>query len=117
MKREKLLEEQKGLVESLVEKIRYIYSEDFYKLSEFEKQNFMKDKMATEGHLSTVSNLLWSDVPQFNGLSDMFALGVLSSMFGSSFCSSSQSIDLLKKEKDKDKGEEDVFVIPENKAE
>ena len=82
MKREKLLEEYKVTLESLVSKTEFIYSEEFYKLDEFEKQKYNKDKMTTEAHLSTLCELLWGKKIQFdNGLGSMFALGLLSSMF------------------------------------
>lgn len=88
MERETLLKEHKELVNTLLEKTQFIYSEEFYALTETEKQKYIKDKMATEGHLSTLSNLLWSETPQFNGLGDFFALGLISSMFGNGFSSS-----------------------------
>ena len=85
MERERLLDEYKVTLESLVSKTEFIYSEEFYKLDEFEKQKYQKDKMATEGHLSTLCNLLWGAKIQLNsGLADMFALGILSSMFNGS---------------------------------
>ncbi len=82
MEREKLLEEYKVTLESLVEKTKFCYSEEFYKLDDFEKQKYQKDKMATEGHLSTLCNLLWGAKIQLNsGLADMFAFSMLGSMF------------------------------------
>ncbi len=82
MEREKLLQEHKVTLESLVEKTKFCYSEEFYKLDEFEKQKYQKDKMATEGHLSTLCNILWGAKIQLNGgLADMFALSILGSMF------------------------------------
>lgn len=83
MEREKLLKEYEATLESLVEKNRFIYSEEFYKLDEFEKQKYQKDKMATEAHLGTLCNLLWGDkIPSMGGLSEMFALGIIGSMLG-----------------------------------
>ncbi len=82
MDKQKLLQEHKDLVESLIEKTKYIYSEEFYALDEFEKQKFVKDKMATEGHLSSLSALLWSKVPQIGGFADFLSLGLIGSMFG-----------------------------------
>ncbi len=82
MEREKLLEEYKVTLDSLVEKIRFCYSEEFYKLDDFEKQKYQKDKMATEGHLSTLCNILWGAKIQLNSsLVDMFALSIIGSMF------------------------------------
>ena len=82
MEREKLLDEYKVTLESLVEKTKFVYSEEFYKLDEFEKQKYNKDKMTTEAHLSTLCELLWGKKVQFdNGLGNMFALGLLSSIF------------------------------------
>ena len=38
--------------------------------------------MATEGHLSTLCNILWGAKIQLNsGLADMFALSIIGSMF------------------------------------
>lgn len=116
MEREKLLEEYKVTLESLVEKTKFCYSEEFYKLDEFEKQKYNKDKMTTEAHLSTLCELLWGKKIQFdNGLGSMFALGLLSSMFsGGGFGSPSPSIDYLKKTLD----EKDFETVEgENKAE
>ena len=116
MEKEKLLEEYKVTLDSLVEKTKFVYSEEFYRLDEFEKQKYNKDKMTTEAHLSTLCELLWGKKMQFdNGLGSMFALGLLSSMFsGGGFGSPSPSIDYLKKtldEKDFETTED------ENKAE
>ena len=85
MEREKLLREYEATLESLVEKTRFVYSEEFYELDEFEKQKYTKDKMATEGHLNTLSTLLWAKVPQLNSVTDLFALGILGSMFGNNW--------------------------------
>lgn len=116
MEREKLLEEYKVTLESLVSKTEFIYSEEFYKLDEFEKQKYNKDKMTTEAHLSTLCELLWGKKMQFdNGLGSMFALGILSSMFGSGMgFGSSSGTDYLKKTLD----EKDFETVEgENKAE
>ena len=104
MDREKLLQEHKATLESLIEKNKFVYSEEFNKLDEFEKQKYQKDKMATESHLSTLSNLLWGAKMQFGGgLTDMFALGLLGSMFGGGWGSTtSPSIDYLQKQVEKD---------------
>lgn len=85
MEREKLLEEYKVTLDSLVEKTKFCYSEEFYKLDEFDKKKYQSDKMATEGHLSTLCNLLWGAKFQMNGLSDMMGLTLLSCMLGSGF--------------------------------
>ena len=115
MEKETLLKEYKATLESLVKKTRFCYSEKFYKLGEFEKQKYQKDKMTTEAHLSTLCNLLWGDnlpTPS-GGLGELFALGIISSMFnygggfGNTFQNSMQ------------KYNEKEFVIPEtteNKA-
>ena len=97
MEREKLLEEYKSTLESLVEKSRFVYSEEFYKLDEFDKQKYQKDKMATEAHLSTLCNVLWGAKVQISGgLADMFALGIIGSMFGGGNNICSQNVDCLK---------------------
>ena len=85
MEREKLLEEYKATLESLVEKTKFCYSEEFYKLDEFDKKKYQNDKMATETHLSTLCNLLWGAKFQMNGISDMMGLTLLSYMLGSGF--------------------------------
>ena len=85
MDKEKLIREHEATLESLIEKTKFIYSEEFYALSDVEKQKYTKDKLATEGHLGTLSNILWGKSQYANGgMSDFFALGILSSMFGSS---------------------------------
>lgn len=114
MEREKLLEEYKVTLESLVEKTKFVYSEEFYKRDEFEKQKYQKDKMTTEAHLSTLCELLWGKEVQFDsGLGSMFALGLLSSMFnyGSGF----GSVPPLPKLEEKDfenKDKEQVYAVP-----
>lgn len=121
MEREKLLAEYRATLESLIEKTKYVYSKNFYELDEITKEKYVKDKMATEGHLNTLCSLLWNGKPTLdNGLMNLFGLGILGSMFnyGSFGNSSSSSIDALakqieedsKKEQDKDK----VYAIPEN---
>lgn len=117
MEREKLLEEYKVTLESLVEKTRFCYSEEFYKLDEFDKKKYQNDKMTTEAHLGTLCNLLWGEKFQLgnNGLFDLFGLGIIGSMFnGGGFGSSTPSMDYLKKtiEEDKNKEKEQVFAIP-----
>ena len=119
MEREKLLEEYKVTLESLVEKTKFVYSEEFYKLDEFEKQKYNKDKMTTEAHLSTLCELLWGNKVQFdNGLSSFWGMALLSSMFnyGGGFGSSSPSTDFLKKTLDdgEKKDGEQVYEVPEN---
>ena len=115
MEREKLLEEYKVTLESLVSKTEFIYSEEFYKLDEFEKQKYNKDKMTTEAHLSTLCELLWGKKVQFdNGLGSMFALGILGSMFDGGWGSQNTGTDYLKKALD----EKDFETVEgENKAE
>lgn len=119
MEREKLLEEYNVTLESLVEKVKFCYSEEFYKLDDFDKQKYQKDKMATEAHLSTLCEILWGKKFQFdNGLGSLWGMALLSSMFnyGSSFGSSLPSADFLKKPLDKEEVEdgekEKVFTIP-----
>lgn len=117
MEREKLLREYEVTLESLVEKTKFVYSEDFYNLDDFDKQKYQKDKIATETHLSTLCNLLWGAKIQFGsgGLTDMFALGIISSMFGtSSFGSQSNVSEFLDKElKESEKKEQEtIFVTP-----
>ena len=118
MEREKLLEEYNVTLESLVEKVKFCYSEEFYKLDDFDKQKYQKDKMATEAHLSTLCEILWGKKFQFdNSLSSFWGMALLSSMFsGSSLGSSLPSADFLKKPLDGEEKEEDekekVFTIP-----
>ena len=115
MDREKLLEEYKVTLESLVEKTKFVYSEEFYKLDDFDKQKYQKDKMATETHLSTLSNLLWGGKFQVNGgLSDMFALGIIGSLFGGGCFNTMPPMPKLDdKDIEKENGEQKVYVIPE----
>ena len=119
MEREKLLEEYKVTLESLVEKTKFVYSEEFYKLDEFDKQKYTKDKMTTEAHLSTLCELLWGSKGQIdNGLGNFFGLALLGSMFnyGGGFGSSFPSTDFLKKTLDEGekKDGEQVYEVPEN---
>ena len=82
MEREKLLEEYKVTLDSLVEKTKFCYSEEFYKLDEFDKKKYQNDKMTTEAHIGTLCNLLWGEKYQLgnNGLFDLFGLGIIGSM-------------------------------------
>lgn len=117
MEREKLLEEYNVTLESLVEKTEFCYSEEFYKLDEFDKKKYQNDKMTTEAHLGTLCNLLWGEKFQFgnSGLFDLFGLGIIGSMFnGCGFGNSSSGVDYLKKTLD----EKDFETVEnENKAE
>lgn len=123
MDKEKLMAEYSATLESLIEKTKFVYSEDYYSLDELDKQKFQKNKMATEAHLSTLCELIWGKKTLFdNGLSNMLALGIISSMFNyGGFGSSIPSFDYLKKTIDEDakKSQEQVFAIPlnENKVE
>lgn len=106
MEKEKMMQEYEVTLNSLVEKTKFIYSAEFYALDEFEKQKYNKDKMATEAHLGTLCNVLWGEkIPQFGGgLSDIFALSLISSMFnyGGGFGSPNVCIDALKKQLDEE---------------
>lgn len=116
MEKEKLIKEYEATLESLVEKTKFCYSEEFYKLDEFDKQKYQKDKMATEGHLSTLCNILWGAKIQLNsGLADMFAFSMLGSILnGGGFGSPLPSADFLKQKHEEDKNDEkeQVFAIP-----
>jgi hypothetical protein len=122
MEREKLLEEYKATLDSLIEKTKYVYSSDFYELDEITKEKYIKDKMATEGHLNTLCSLLWNNKPTLdNGLMNLFGLGIIGSMLNyGGFGSSTPNTDFLKKTTDEDKkneqgGEEEkVYMIPQN---
>lgn len=101
MEREKLLSEFNTTLESLIDKTRFVYSEEFCKLDDLKKQDYTKDKMATEGHLCTLRNLLWGDdVRSGGGVSELISLGIISSMFGSGF-GSSRSEGFLRQKLDK----------------
>lgn len=103
MEREKLLHEYEVTLDSLIEKNKFVYSEQFYALDEFEKQKYTKDKMATESHLNSLCDLLWgAKLDGQNGLGNLFALSLLSYMFGGcgGFGSTSNT-DAFKKELDK----------------
>lgn len=119
MEREKLLQEHKATLESLVEKINFVYSEEFYKLDETEKQKFIKAKMATEAHVGSLSNILWSDDPkalssQSSGLMDLFGLAIIGSMFNNpSYSIPPQTAPLEEKDFEEQKKEE-VYAFPQN---
>ena len=86
MKKEELLQEYEATLNSLMEKTRLVYSSEFYKLDDFDKQKYTKDKMATEGHLSALCNLLWGDKAQLGGgLTDFFTMAMFSSILGGGF--------------------------------
>ena len=117
MEKEKLIKEYEATLESLVEKTKFCYSEEFYKLDEFDKKKYQNDKMTTEAHLGTLCNLLWGEKFQFgnNGLFDLFGLGIIGSMFnGGGFGSPLPSEDFLKQKLKEDKNDEkeQVFAIP-----
>lgn len=115
MEREKLFDEYKVTLESLVEKTKFIYSNEFYKLDEFDKKKYQNDKMTTEAHLGTLCNLLWGEksYSNNNGLFDLFGLGIIGSMFcGGCFGSSTPSTDYLKETLDEEENKEKVFSIP-----
>ena len=116
MEKEKLIKEYEATLESLIEKTKFVYSEEFFKLDEFDKQKYNKDKMTTEAHLSTLCELLWGKKMQFdNGIGNMFALGILSSMFGGGWGSPSTGTDYLKKSLDDEKeNKKEVYAIPLN---
>lgn len=82
MEREKLIKEHSFTLESLLEKEKFVYSEEFYNLDEQERQKYIKDKMATESHLNSLSSLLWQKNIQFGGMQDFLPLLLLTSMFG-----------------------------------
>lgn len=81
MEKTKLLQEHKAVLESLVEKIKFIHSEEFNLLDEKEKQKVIANKMANEGYLNSVSNTLWADEVQTSSC-DQFGLLLLATMFG-----------------------------------
>ena len=109
MEREKLLEEYEVTLDSLVEKTKFVYSKDFYELDEFEKQKYNKDKMTTEAHLSTLCEILWGQKIQYdNGIGNMFALGLLGSMFGGGMFGGSSGVNNLTKTIETNEAEEGV---------
>ena len=85
MKKETLIEEYKTTLNSFIEKIKFIYSEEFYKLDYFEQQRYVKDKFATECHLNSLSELLWQKDNTTNPFNNFFTIGLLSSIFGNGF--------------------------------
>ncbi len=117
MEKEELLKEYEVTLNSLVEKTKFVYSQEFYGLDEFEKQKYNKDKMATEAHLGTLCELLWGqNVPRLGGgLSELFAMSIIGSMLGGGGFGAISGTDFLKKqvEEDEKKAKEAVSVIPE----
>lgn len=81
MDKEKLLQEHKAVIESLIEKLKFIHSEDFDKLDENEKQKIMTNKMANEGYLNSLSSMLWAQTHQANNAPDIFPLLLFMLMF------------------------------------
>ena len=84
MEKEKLLKEYKVTLDSLIEKTRFVYSKEYYELDEFDKKKYNNDKLATEGHLSTLCNLLWGDKFQMNSL-DFMNFALIGAMIGGGF--------------------------------
>lgn len=121
MDKEKLMAEYSATLESLIEKTKFVYSEEYYSLDEFDKQKYQKNKMAAEAHLSTLCELIWGKKMLFdNGLSNMFALGLLSSVFsGAGWGSSIPNMDYLNKtiEESGKTEKERAAAESENKAE
>ncbi len=107
MEREKLLEEYETTLDSLTEKNRFVYSEEFYDLDEFDRQKYQKDKMTTEAHLSSLCNILWGGKTFDNGLGSLFGLSILSSMFNYGGFGSSSSLDTLTKQIEENKNKEE----------
>lgn len=81
MEREKLIKEHSFTLESLLEKEKFVYSEEFYNLDENEKKKVIDNKMANEAYVKSMSNTLWSDDVQTNSF-DQFGLLLLAMMFG-----------------------------------
>lgn len=81
MDKEKFQLEHKAVLESLVEKTKFIYSEEFYALDEVDRKKYINDKMATEGHLNSLSSLLWAKTHQINSVPDIFPFLLLTQMF------------------------------------
>lgn len=107
MDKKKLLKEHKHLKVSLINKIKFIYSKEFYKLSEEEQKQYMINKSSTEGNLATLSNLLYSDKASIDATNNLMLYWFLSGMFNpqSSFGSSTNNVDKLKEQIDKDEQE------------
>ncbi|MBR1631714.1 MAG: hypothetical protein IJ680_07645 [Paludibacteraceae bacterium] len=82
MDRETLLKEHKDLVCSLLDATKFIYSERFYALNELERQKFIRNKAATEAHLSSLSALLWCEEAQKTSLPDIMTMGLIGSLLG-----------------------------------
>ena len=84
MERWQLVHEHNNLLESLTEKTKFLYSEKFFLLSQQERQKYINEKMAEEAHLKALSALLWDNTSQSIGFTDLFSMGLLSSMFSAS---------------------------------
>lgn len=85
MERWQLQHEKNNLLESLIEKTNFVYSEKFYSLSELDRQKFLEEKIAEEAHLNSLCNLLWNKEPTKIGLQNIMFM----SMLGSSFANNS----------------------------
>lgn len=81
MEKEKLIKEHSFTLESLLEKEKFVYSEEFYNLDENEKKKVIDNKMANEAYLKSLSNTLWSDDVNTNSF-DPFGLLLFAMMFG-----------------------------------
>lgn len=59
MNKEKLLAEHDFLKKSLIEKIEFEHSEEYYNLPLEERSRMFLDRTATETHLSSLSRTIW----------------------------------------------------------
>ena len=99
MERKKLEQEQKQMIESLNEKNDFVYSPEFYELDEEKRKQYIKAKMANESLVNSLTALLYDEhTASIGGLSEIFMLYLMTSMFGSNngFATPTPSFDYLK---------------------
>lgn len=109
MNREKVREEHAQLKERLAELVDFINSEEYYKLSDSEKQLIATQRTGMELYLNALSVRLWGNTQSVSPLSSSLMSLMLSSMFTSSYgfpSSTPSGTEVLKKSIDDDNGHE-----------
>lgn len=108
MDKEKLLQEHKNALESLLEKTAFVYSEAFYSLDEFEKQKHINAKKTAEIHVSSLCNLLWcNQMPQCD-ITSLLMMNLMSNAFGGFQGNNLRNMEVLSETDFEDNGKEGV---------
>jgi len=85
MDKQKLLKEHAEIKALLAEKLDFIFSEEYYKLSDNEKRLLSTQKTSLETNLAALSAQLWEkNLPTFDPSSSLVWLSLLSTFLGGS---------------------------------